>query len=216
MSAQKWRCQISSSMHEVLFYACNIQWSPLKEIQAQTGIAVSIISDMTHHAAKKSKHTETSPVKGSNTAANEHSDWSELLDQTQIEKMIALVTSSYSWRCKNWMTVTKKCNIPGVWSIIELAFHETGYNHYSSQFKPSLTPEMKERHLAWCKEWKDWNMSLQNGWGKVIFSDKTSVRLGENWGWNAVTRIKDEEWEKDCCKKIYKKFSSFMFWEIVT
>ena len=37
-----------------------------------------------------------------------------------------------------------------------------------------LTEDMKNRRLAWCREYKDWTL---DDWHKVIFSDETSVEI---------------------------------------
>ncbi len=49
------------------------------------------------------------------------------------------------------------------------------------------------------------------GWGRVIYTDETSVKLGEVRGLIHVTRTKEEEWEPDCCEKAFSGYTTFMF-----
>ena len=46
----------------------------------------------------------------------------------------------------------------------------------------------------------------------MIFTDETSVILGEIRGRCRVTRTKDEEWDPTCLEKAFKTYSTFMFW----
>ena len=46
----------------------------------------------------------------------------------------------------------------------------------------------------------------------MIFTDETSVKLGETYGSIHVTRTKNEEWKKECCEKTFSGYSTFIFW----
>ncbi len=55
-----------------------------------------------------------------------------------------------------------------------------------------------------------WDLTTQ-GWGRVIYTDETSVILGEHRGQKHVTRKKNEEWDSMCCDKDFSQYSTFMF-----
>ena len=51
---------------------------------------------------------------------------------------------------------------------------------------------MKFVRLQWCKDRVHWDLTTQ-GWGRVIYTDETSVVLGKHRGQKHVTRKKNEE-----------------------
>ncbi len=137
-------------------------------------------------------------------------DGPPLLAQYEIDAMIKLSTSSYEWRRKTWMTVAKECKVVASRKTIVKAFEEAGYGRYAPRSKPNLTVEMKEKRCAWCLDKWYWGFILE--WDRVIYTDETSVKLGENRGRIHVTRTKDEEWEPACMEKAFSGYSTFMFW----
>ncbi len=95
MSAQKRGREVSSATRETIAYARYQDRSPLRVIQARTGVSLSTISDISNHAHKQAKIHETKSFHGENTAPESRSERPPLLCQKQIDIMIKLVTSSY-------------------------------------------------------------------------------------------------------------------------
>ena len=211
MSAQKRGREVSSATRGALAYARFKNRSPLRVIQARTGVPISTISDITNHAYKRAKIHETASFHGENTAPGSRSGRSSMLCQEEIDNMIKLATSSYEWRRKSWMDVAHECNVKGSKPTISKAFHEAGYERYSPRHKPWLTDTMKFVRLQWCKDRVHWDLTTQ-GWDRVIYTDETSVILGEHRGQKHVTRKKNEEWDSMCCDKDFSQYSTFMFW----
>jgi len=98
MSAQKRGREVSSATRGAIAYARYQDRSPLRVIQARTGVSLSTISDICNHAHKQAKIHETKSFHGENTAPGSRSGRPPLLCQEQIDIMIKLVTSSYEWR----------------------------------------------------------------------------------------------------------------------
>jgi len=73
---------------------------------------------------------------------------------------------------------------------------------------------MKFVRLQWCKDRVHWDLTTE-GWGRVIYTDETSVILREHRGQKHVTRKKNEEWDPMCCDKDFSQYSTFMFWESI-
>ena len=90
------------------------------------------------------------------------------------------------------MTVAREVGVTAFRITVERAFYEAGYGQYSPRSKPNLTLEIRQKRCRWCLDHAYyWGFVL--GWDLVIYSDETSVKLGENRGRIYVTRTKDEE-----------------------
>ncbi len=101
MSAQKRGREVSPATRGALAYARFNNRSPLRVIQARTGVPSSTISDITNHAYKQAKIHETASFHGENIAPGSRSERSSMLCQEEIDNMIKLATFSYEWRRKN-------------------------------------------------------------------------------------------------------------------
>lgn len=75
--------------------------------------------------------------------------------------------------------------------------------------KPGLTPKMREARLKFAMEHKDWT---EEDWKKVIWSDETSVVIGQRRGGYRVWRTPEEAFTSSCVRNRWKGYSEFMFW----
>ncbi len=212
MSAQKRGREVSPATRAAIAYARYQDRSPLRVIQARTGVSLTSISNISNDACKQAKIHGTEPFRGENVAPGSRSGRPPLLCQEQIDIMIKLATSSYEWRRRSWVTVARECGVIASRPTIEKAFKEAGYGRYSPRQKPYLTVIMKTKRLDWCRDKEFWDVISGQGWGRVIYTDETSVKLGELRNLIHVTRTKEEEWEPDCCKKAFSGYTTFMFW----
>ena len=202
----------SPGTRAIVAYERNHCRSPLKEIQERTGLKRSMISDIAIHSAKQAKLHGSESFHSENSLPGMRSGAPPLLHDDQINALVTLATSSYDWRRRKWIDVASELGIPGTEPTIAKAFYSRGYGRYSPQQKPFLTADMKEQRDIWCKNKEDWDVTaLHPGWRMVIYSDETSVILGELQGRKGVTRTKDEEWEEACLEKAFKTYSTFMF-----
>ena len=147
MSAQKRGREVSPATRGAIAYARYQDRSPLRVIQARTGVSLSTISDISNHAHKQAKLHETKSFHGENTAPGSRSGRPPLLCQEQIDIMIKLATSSYEWRRRSWITVARECEVIASRPTIEKAFKEAGYGRYSPRQKPYLIVTMKTKRL---------------------------------------------------------------------
>ncbi len=108
------------------------------------------------------------------------------------------------------MTVAREAGVKASRTTVERAFTEAGYGRYSPRSKPHLTLEIREKRCRWCLDHAYWGFIL--GWDLVIYTDETSVKLGENRGRNHVIRLKNEEWEPECIEKSFSSYITFIFW----
>ena len=86
------------------------------------------------------------------------------------------------------MTVAREVGVTASRTIVERTFHEAGYGRYSPRSKPNLTLEMHQKRCRWYLDYAYWGFIL--GWDLVIYTDETSVKLGENRGKIHVTQTK--------------------------
>jgi len=145
MSAQKRGREISPATRGAIAYARNIERSPLKVIQARTGVAITTIWDNAKHSAKQAKIYGDSSVHTQNSAPGTRSGRPPLLSQEEIDRMTRLAILSYSYRRKIWIAVAREADIHVSKITIETSFHQAGLGRYSPRSKPNLTLEIREK-----------------------------------------------------------------------
>ena len=87
--------------------------------------------------------------------------------------------------------------------------HEYGFNSVKKTTKPGLNEAQKAARLIWCIAHKDWTLE---DWKNVIWTDETSVCLGQKRGWDRVWRKSNEAYDKSVIRKRWKGYTEFMFW----
>ncbi len=215
MSAQKRDREISSVTRAAIAYARYQNRSSLRVIQARIEVSLTSISNISNHAYKQAKTHETKSFREENVASESRSERSSLLCQKQIDIMIKLVTSSYEWRRRSWVTIARECEVLASRSTIERVFKKAEYERYSPRQKSYLIVIMKTKRLDWCRDKEFWNVISKQEWGRVIYTNETSVKLRELRSLIHVTRTKEEEWKSDCCEKIFFEYTTFMFWDSI-
>ncbi len=215
MSAQKCNRKISSVTRAAIAYAQYQNQSSLCIIQTCIEVSLTSISNISNHAYKQIKTHETKSFHEKNIASESHSERSSLLCQKQIDIMIKLITSSYEWWCRSWITIAHECEVLVSQSTIERVFKKAEYEHYSSHQKSYLIVIMKMKHLNWCRNKEFWNVILKQRWDRIIYMNETSVKLKELQSLIHVIQMKEEEWKSDCCEKIFFKYTTFMFWDSI-
>ena len=98
-------------------------------------------------------------------------------------------------------------------TVINSAFIRAGYDRYPPRHKPLLSPEMKHDRLGFVIEWES---KLKGKEHLIVYTNKTSVRVGESRGQIWVTRRDDEAYYKDCVNVRYRGYTELMFWATYT
>jgi transposase len=75
--------------------------------------------------------------------------------------------------------------------------------------KPGLNTQQRAARLAFALEHQDWTLE---DWKRVIWSDETSVILGQRRGGVRLWRRPQEAYESTVIRHRWKGFSEFMFW----
>lgn len=93
------------------------------------------------------------------------------------------------------------------------ALHKYHMNCVKRTMKTGLMPAMKEARLKFCRQYQHWTIE---DWKRVIWSDETSVVLGQRRGRVRVWRTPWEQFEDTVIRRRYKGYSEFMFWACFT
>lgn len=121
-------------------------------------------------------------------------------------------------RWSNWSHLAMNEDENSEWTLLKNVrskiFHEADYEWYSSRSKLWLIDIMKFIRLQWCKNWVHWDFTTES-WDQVIYTDETSVILSEFKDRKRVTRKQNKKWNSMCLEKIFKEYSTFMFWEFI-
>lgn len=127
--------------------------------------------------------------------------------------LIRHATKNSYQRRKPWVVIARELGITASASSINNAFARAGYSRYPPKYKPPLTPEQKLQRLNFAIEWLE---KLESKYDRIIYTDETSVRVGESRGQIWVTRTKDEAYHKDCVDVRYRGYTELMFWGAYT
>ena len=87
--------------------------------------------------------------------------------------------------------------------------HKHGLSNVKPTRKPGLNSQQRAARLAFCLEHQHWTLE---DWKRVIWSDETSVILGQRRGTVRVWRNTGEAYDRSVIRHRWKGFSEFMFW----
>jgi transposase len=133
------------------------------------------------------------------------------IDDDRKEALIKAVQSDRSNRSKSSEVIAYEHGISTSSALIVL--HENGFNSVKKTTKPGLNEDQKTARLAWCIVHKDWTLE---DWKNVIWTDETSVCLGQRRGWDRVWRKSTEAFEQSVIRKRWAGYSEFIFWGCFT
>lgn len=98
-------------------------------------------------------------------------------------------------------------------SSVHRVFKRNRLSPCKRTIKPGLTPAIRAARLKWCYDHRHWTLE---DWKNVIWSDETSVQLGQRRGKIRVWRTPEEAFHQDCKGSKWKGFSDMMFWGCFT
>jgi hypothetical protein len=85
---------------------------------------------------------------------------------------------------------------------------KSGYRKVKSTTKPGLNEKQKEKRLAFARKYQHWTLE---DWKNVIWSDETSVVMGQRRGSYRVWKKSEEGQVEETTRKRWKSYSKFMF-----
>jgi Transposase len=87
--------------------------------------------------------------------------------------------------------------------------HKHGLSSVKPTRKPGLSNAQRAARLDFCLKHQEWSLEE---WKRVIWSDETSVILGQRRGNIRLWREPHEAYERTCIRRRWKNCSEFMFW----
>lgn len=87
--------------------------------------------------------------------------------------------------------------------------HKHHLNCVKPTRKPGLNGAQKAKRLEFCLSHAHWSLK---DWKRVIWSDETSVILGQRRGQVRIWRTANEAYDKTAIRNRWKGFAEFMFW----
>lgn len=149
---------------------------------------------------------------------------STLLTQAQKDAIVALTTSTRQSREEESHQAINNGNFKHIVPEIsvttfENVMYEAGYSRKRPGWKPLLTPEQEEERYQWALAHNPDLYEVGDGLGydfrKVVFTDETPARIGEERGMQRVwckdserydDDVKKDRNRKDCCLQFYGAF----------
>ncbi|KAI9652344.1 MAG: hypothetical protein M1829_001667 [Trizodia sp. TS-e1964] len=103
---------------------------------------------------------------------------SRAISDSDRDQMIESATRNKEQQQKSWPSIARECLIYASETAIRHAFELLGYGRYKPNYKPYLTPEMKQKRLKRCLARSHW----KEEWKIVVWTDETVIRVGEHKG----------------------------------
>ena len=127
----------------------------------------------------------------------------------KYDNVIAKVTKDRFGREKSTRYIASELQISQ--QSLARILKKHGYQKVKPMWKPNLTPAMKAARLAFAVEYKDWTIE---DWKRVIWTDETSVVLGQRRGSHRIWRtlLEGEKPVTSTVRERYHKATEFMFW----
>jgi transposase len=122
------------------------------------------------------------------------------------QQVLAYVRQSRATRSYNCSQIAKGAGVNIGRETVRKILKNNRFKKVKRITKPGLFALQKEARLEWCKDHQFLN------WSKVVFSDETSVVLGQRRGGDKVWRQPEEVNDATCRRNRYGGFMSFMFW----
>lgn len=129
------------------------------------------------------------------------------IDQTKEQEILAIVQRDRAGREKSsdvlaYETETSK-------SSVHRILKKEGFSKVKPTTKPGLNKKQREARLTWCHKYSSWTIE---DWKRVIFTDETSVILGNRRGTVRLWRRPDEVYSDTVIRRRWKGYSTFIFW----
>ena len=94
-------------------------------------------------------------------------------------------------------------------TVVRMVMKKLGFKKLKITTKPGLNDKQKAARLKFCRLYEHWTLE---DWKRVIWSDETSVVLGQKRGTTRVWRTSNEAYEPSVTRRRWKGYSAFMFW----
>jgi transposase len=125
----------------------------------------------------------------------------------KIEEIKAAVRRDRYGREKSCVQIGMEVGVSA--ATVQRVLHKMGFRKTKPTRKPGLTEKQKKARYEWCRR----HQGLPDEfWHNLIWTDETSVLLGQRRGGYRIWRQPWERVVKSCIRPRWKGYSEFMFW----
>ncbi|KAF2002013.1 hypothetical protein P154DRAFT_521183 [Amniculicola lignicola CBS 123094] len=149
----------------------------------------------------------------------------ELLTQAQKDEIIRITMQDCRYREQESKLAVNKGNFKGVMesisvSLFENVMYEAGYSRRKPGFRPPLTAAEKKKRFEWAlahnpnKDEEGDNKGFN--FRRVVYTDETPARAGDQWGMKRAWCREGEEYHKDVKREKIRPACTLQFWGAFT
>jgi transposase len=107
--------------------------------------------------------------------------------------------------------LTTNVDFEGARATASNYLHNAGIGSYVAVKKPFISKENQKQRLLWCKERINWSVVPE--WSSIIWSDESSVEIGQSSRRELVWRKAGERYNSNCLRPTFKSGrKSVMVW----
>lgn len=126
-------------------------------------------------------------------------------------QILGIISRDRYGREKSCATISREVGVSP--RTVLTVLKKYGYSSSKPTRKPGLTAKMKEDRYQFALKYQSWTLE---DWKSVIWSDETSIMLGQRRGKQRVWRRASEAFTRSTIRERWKGFSEFMFWGCFT
>lgn len=181
---------------------------PLKLVTQKTGITERTLYRIKKTAAERGFRPEEDPrILEAYVEDAERCGRPQTITEAIQAKLLAGVREDRNGREKSSEVLAYEVGISRRSALRILKAH--GLTNVKPTRKPGLTVAMRLARLKFALEHAHWTLE---DWKRVIWTDETSVILGQRRGSIRVWRDPNEAYDRTVIRSRWKGFSEFMFW----
>ncbi len=178
------------------------------DIEAKTEVKRSSQSHIKKRAYARGFRPEQDPrILEHYVQDGERSGRSKEISLETEQRLIDNVQKDRAGREKSSEVLAYECGISRSSALRIL--HKYKLTNVKPTRKPGLTRIMRAARLIFCLGHANWTLE---DWKRVIWSDETSVILGQRRGSIRIWRNVGDIYENSCIRRRWKRFTEFMFW----
>ncbi|KAJ6262080.1 hypothetical protein Dda_0017 [Drechslerella dactyloides] len=131
--------------------------------------------------------------------------------QAKEQEVVSIVTKDRSGRSANTRSLAGTVKLSH--QTVSTILRRNKFKKLKPTRKPGLTPAIRQARLDFALRHKGWTLE---DWKQVIWSDETSVVLGQRRGSYKLWRQPHERYHSDIVSARWHKANEFMFWGCYT
>jgi transposase len=179
-----------------------------RDIEKKTGVKQSAQSRIKKRAFTRGYRPEQDPqILSQYIEDAPRSGRPKQISPATEQQLIESVRINRSGREKSSEVLAYECGISRSSALRIL--HTKGLTNVKPTRKPGLDRVQKAARLAFALKYEHWTLE---DWKRIIWSDETSVLLGQRRGTVRIWRDTNEAFERSCIRNRWKGYTEFMFW----